>query len=61
EDGGDMQVVMISGGVAEPIVQVSGVDGSEMTGVVFDPSGTRMYVTSQRNPGRVYEISGPWV
>ena len=61
EDGGDMQVVMISGGVAEPIVQVSGVDGSEMTGVVFDPSGTRMYVTAQRNPGRVYEISGPWV
>ena len=40
---------------------------SELTGPVFDPSGTRLYVTSQRarNPagmvvGEVYEVSGPF-
>ena len=43
---------------------------SELTGVVFDPSGTRMYFTSQRarttesgdepGPGEVYEITGPF-
>nr|MDQ5807721.1 PhoX family protein [Actinomycetota bacterium] len=43
---------------------------SELTGVVFDPSGTRMYFTSQRartvtngdepGPGEVYEVTGPF-
>jgi uncharacterized protein len=43
---------------------------SELTGPVFDPSGTRLYVTSQRarasaadswdGPGEVYEITGPF-
>jgi hypothetical protein len=42
---------------------------SEVCGVVFDPSGTRMYCTSQgafpiepsqRGPGAVYEITGPF-
>ena len=43
---------------------------SELTGPVFDPSGTRFYVTSQRartanagstpGTGEVYEISGPF-
>ncbi|HEV3001709.1 MAG TPA: alkaline phosphatase PhoX [Solirubrobacteraceae bacterium] len=43
---------------------------SELTGPVFDPSGTRFYVTSQRarttgggsepGPGEVYEITGPF-
>lgn len=35
---------------------------SEATGVVFDPSGTRMYFASQRayGPGAVYEVSGPF-
>ena len=31
-----------------------------MTGPAFDPSGTRLYFSSQRNPGRTYEITGPW-
>ena len=60
EDGGDMQIVMLSGTLAQAVVQLDGVAGSEMTGVIFDPSMTRMYVSSQRNPGRTYEISGPW-
>ena len=41
--------------------------GSELTGVTFDPSGSRMYFSSQRafgqggmpGPGAIYEVSGP--
>jgi secreted PhoX family phosphatase len=41
---------------------------SELTGVAFDPSGSRMYFSSQRaggsgsvpGPGAIYEISGPF-
>ena len=41
---------------------------SELTGVTFDPSGGRMYFSSQRagssggipGPGAIYEISGPF-
>jgi uncharacterized protein len=52
-----------------PAHPVSGEYKSEVCGVVFDPSGTRMYCTSQRahpttsaapGPGAVYEISGPF-
>ena len=37
-------------------------EGSELTGVAFDPSGRRMYLASQRANGRgeVYEVSGPF-
>jgi uncharacterized protein len=44
--------------------------GSELTGVTFDPSGSRMYVASQRafpesdlepGPGAIYEITGPFL
>jgi uncharacterized protein len=43
--------------------------GSELTGVTFDPSGSRMFFASQRafpksdvepGPGAVYEITGPF-
>jgi uncharacterized protein len=42
--------------------------GSELTGVTFDPSGGRMYLSSQRaygrdgtpGPGAIYEVSGPF-
>jgi secreted PhoX family phosphatase len=52
-----------------PAHPVSGEFKSEVCGVVFDPSSTRMYCTSQRahppsagvpGPGAVYEISGPF-
>ncbi len=34
---------------------------SEITGVCFDPSGQRMYFSSQRaGPGALYEVSGPF-
>jgi secreted PhoX family phosphatase len=61
EDGGDMQVVLVrDSGATFAVVQVTGVDGSEMTGPAFDPSGTRLYFSSQRNPGRTYEVKGNW-
>ena len=77
EDGGNMEIGLITPerevapflrftGPAHP---VEGEFKSEVCGVVFDPSGTRMYCTSQRahpqsasvpGPGAVYEISGPF-
>ena len=35
---------------------------SELTGIVFDPSGNRMYIASQRARGRgaIYEVTGPF-
>jgi uncharacterized protein len=37
-------------------------EGSELTGPSFDPSGTRLYISSQRagGLGAVYEITGPF-
>jgi secreted PhoX family phosphatase len=63
EDGGDMQIVAILGdGTLKPLMQVVGHDGSEVTGPAFDPSGTRLYFSSQRGGTRgiTYEISGPF-
>lgn len=60
EDGGDMQIVVLSGTSTEPLVQVTGVSGSEITGPAFSPAGDRLYFSSQRNPGRTYEITGPF-
>ena len=61
EDGGDMEIVLVRpDGQIFPVVQLTGVPGSEITGPAFDPSGTRLYFSSQRNPGRTYEVSGPW-
>jgi sugar lactone lactonase YvrE len=37
--------------------------GSELTGVCFDPSGSRMYFASQRahgGVGAIYEVRGPF-
>lgn len=75
EDGGDMQIVaLVPGGNAcdlaqvVPLLQVVGHDASEVTGPVFDRSGTRLYFSSQRGPtgdffggGWTYEVRGPFV
>ena len=65
EDGGNMQIVAIApDGQVRPIVQVMGHFSSEITGPAFDPSGTRLYFSSQRgssgslDDGITYEISG---
>lgn len=67
EDGGSMRVVaVLPDGTLRPLVQVTGHDGSEVTGPAFDPSGTRLYFSSQRGAdggggiGVTYEITGPF-
>jgi uncharacterized protein len=81
EDGGNMELVTITapddpyGRVSAPFARftpVAGVPqvGTEVTGPCFDPSGTRLYVSSQRGittssfplpqRGITYEITGPF-
>ena len=77
EDGGNLEIGLITPErEVSPFLRFTGpahpVEGefkSEVCGVIFDPSGTRMYCTSQRahpqstgapGPGAVYEISGPF-
>ncbi len=67
EDEGDMQIVALAPtGEIVPIMQLVGQDGSEVTGPAFDPSGRRLYFSSQRGPGMgssrgiTYEITGPF-
>jgi len=61
EDGGSMQIVAIlPTGEPRAIVQLVGVEDSEITGPAFDPSGTRLYFSSQRHPGITYEVTGPF-
>ncbi|GAB4213608.1 MAG: PhoX family protein [Sandaracinaceae bacterium] len=65
EDGGSMQIVAIlPDGTLRVLVQVIGQDGSEITGPAFDPSGTRLYFSSQRggasSQGITYVVEGPF-
>jgi hypothetical protein len=77
EDGGNMEIGLITPErEVSPFLRFTGpahpTEGefkSEVCGVIFDPSGTRLYCTSQRSyppdartpgPGAVYEISGPF-
>ena len=68
EDGGDMQIVCITAaGAVYPILQVATHVGSEIAGPAFDPSGTRLYFSSQRGPnglmtgGITFEVKGPFM
>jgi uncharacterized protein len=77
EDGGNMEIGLITPErevspflrFTCPAHPTEGQFKSEVCGVVFDPSGSRLYCTSQRSyppnastpgPGAVYEISGPF-
>ena len=63
EDGGNMELVLVSpDGEASALVRVVGQDGSEIAGPALDPSGTRLYFSSQRGDGAgiTYEVSGPF-
>lgn len=70
EDGGNMEIVAITaGGSLLPVVQVTGQDGSEITGPAFGPSLQRLYFSSQRGTngadilgmsGVTYEVMGPF-
>jgi hypothetical protein len=70
EDGGNMEICVIeSGGSVAPFLRLVGEAaeglperGNELAGVVFDPSGERLYFAAQRayGFGVVYEVSGPF-
>ncbi|MCB9590639.1 MAG: DUF839 domain-containing protein [Polyangiaceae bacterium] len=67
EDGGDMEVcAILPDGSIKALLQVEGHLESEITGLAFDPSGTRLYFSSQRGPsknsddGYTFEVSGPF-
>ena len=67
EDGDDMQLVALTlNGDVVPILQVIGHDNSEITGPAFDPSGARLYFSSQRGTtglgqdGVTFEVQGPF-
>jgi uncharacterized protein len=66
EDGGNMEINLITPDrVVSPFVRYVGNDDSEITGPVFDPSGTRLYFSSQRGPapigpGITFEVRGPF-
>lgn len=66
EDGGDMQIVVLTADKVLPLLQVTGQDRSEITGPAFNPDGSRLYFSSQRGntglneDGITYEIMGPF-
>ncbi len=66
EDGGDMQIVVVSQNEVYPLLQVIGQDKSEITGPAFSPDGSRLYFSSQRGKtgqsedGITFEVAGPF-
>ncbi|MDV6343658.1 alkaline phosphatase PhoX [Nitrosomonas sp. Is37] len=66
EDGGDMQIVILSGETIKPLLQLVGHDRSEITGPAFSPDGSRLYFSSQRGKtgrhenGITFEIMIPF-
>ena len=65
EDADDLNICLISPErEVTPFVTLDGSQhaGSELAGAVFDPSGTRLYFSSQRAFafGAIYEVSGPF-
>jgi secreted PhoX family phosphatase len=67
EDEDDMQIVAITPERrVVPVVQVVGHPYSEVAGPAFDPSGTRLYFSSQRGAtgsaqdGVTFEVTGPF-
>jgi hypothetical protein len=76
EDADDLQICILTGDrVVAPFAQLVGGmhEGSEMTGVTFNPKGDRMYFSSQRaglvpfpegapgaGGGMIFEVSGPF-
>ena len=62
EDPGNLQIVALTpGGDVQPIMELAGTSGSEITGPALSPDGTRLYFSSQRNPGVTYEVTGPFL
>ena len=66
EDGGNLELVLLEpNGATSAFLRVLNQTGSELAGPAFDPSGTRLYFSSQRGPtgsgaGVTYEVTGPF-
>jgi secreted PhoX family phosphatase len=67
EDGGDMDLCMLTRDGGEPVVtrvvRFDGHAGSEVTGPAFSPDGSALYLSSQRGTdgrGITIRIDGPW-
>lgn len=66
EDGGSMDICILTrNGTVSRFLHYAGNEGSEITGPVFDPSGSRLYFSSQRGPapigpGITFEVTGPF-
>jgi len=67
EDGGGLEIVALApGGQVVRVMQLMGHTGSEIAGPAFDPSGRRLYFSSQRGTtaspaaGVTFEITGPF-
>ena len=61
EDGGNMEILVVDPvDGATPVVRLPGTSGSELAGIAFSPAGDRLYFSSQRNPGRTFEVTGPF-
>jgi secreted PhoX family phosphatase len=56
-------VLITAEGVAASFLRLTGQGGSEITGPAFDPSGSRLYFSSQKGGdggGATYEVTGPF-
>lgn len=62
-------VAITADGRIEPLIELVGQEGSEVTGPAFSPDGRHFYFSSQRGPGAnrtagtagiTYCVSGPW-
>lgn len=61
EDPGQLRIVALTaGGDVKPVVQLTGVTGTELAGPALSPDGLRLYFSSQSNPGATYEVTGPF-
>jgi secreted PhoX family phosphatase len=65
EDPGNLEIVLLSRDcIAAPIVRITGQSGTEVTGPALDPTGRRLYFSSQRggptDDGITYEVEGPF-
>lgn len=67
EDGSEMRLVVVGPDVKPfELVNVMGQRDSEICGPAFNPSGERLYFSSQNGPagnhadGRIYEVHGPF-
>ncbi|MBL8954386.1 MAG: DUF839 domain-containing protein [Myxococcaceae bacterium] len=67
EDGADLEIIgLTQSGQVVRVVQLIGHGSSEIAGPAFDPSGTRLYFSSQRGTtgassgGITFEVTGPF-